>query len=115
VEVDPRNMSQGKNKGLLNYNNQHGMSSMKNTLLMNIFELCRRWGLFLLQTMAKTNEKQVAKKRRVVPPFQIIITNLILNLTKFLSKHVSIVNPIQLYIIICLSHNAIFWYSANTT
>jgi hypothetical protein len=36
--------------------------------------------------MAKTNEKQVAKKRRIVAPFQIIITNLIPNLTNIYVK-----------------------------
>jgi hypothetical protein len=65
--------------------------------------------------MAKTNEIQVAKKRRILPPFQIIITNLIPNLTNIMSKHVSTMNPIQLYKIICLSDDAIFWHSANTT
>ncbi len=65
--------------------------------------------------MAKTNEKQVAKRRRIVPPFHIIVTNLISNLTNIMSKHVSTMNPIQLYIIICLSYDGIFWCSANTT
>jgi hypothetical protein len=107
-------MSQGKNKGLLNYNNQHGMSSLKNTSNEHL-ELYRRWGLFLLQRMRKTNKNQVAKRRRIVPPFQIIITNLISNLTTIMSKHGSTMNPIQLYIIICLNHDAIFWCSASTT
>jgi len=29
VQVNVRNLSQGKNKGLLNYNNDHGTSSLK--------------------------------------------------------------------------------------
>jgi hypothetical protein len=38
------------------------------------FEIYRRWGFFFLQTMEICiNEKQVANKRKIVPPFQVTI------------------------------------------
>jgi hypothetical protein len=50
----------GSIKGLLNYNKNHGTSSLKKHVFNEHLEVYKRWGLFLLQTMVETvNERQV--------------------------------------------------------
>jgi hypothetical protein len=59
----------GSIKGLLNYNEDHGTSSLIKHTSNEHFNVYRRWGLFLLQTMAKTiNERQVTNKNNFFPP-----------------------------------------------
>jgi hypothetical protein len=58
VQVDVKNMSQGKNKGFLSYNKNYGTSSLKKHDFNEHPKVYRRWGLFLLQKILETiNEK----------------------------------------------------------
>jgi len=57
MQIDVKNLSQGKNKGLLTHNNQHGMNSLIKHTSNEDPKLYKKWGLFFLQIMVETNEK----------------------------------------------------------
>jgi hypothetical protein len=58
----------GSIKGLLNYNKNHGTRLLKKHVFNEHLEM-DRWGLFLLQTMAKiVNERQVTNKKNFFLP-----------------------------------------------
>ncbi len=42
IQVDVRNLFQGKNKRFLNYNNQHGTNSLKKHTFDEHLEMCKR-------------------------------------------------------------------------
>jgi hypothetical protein len=48
MQVDARNMFQGKNKRFIHHNKDHGTSSLKNHTFNEYLEVYKRWKLFLL-------------------------------------------------------------------
>jgi hypothetical protein len=72
VQVNVRNLSQGKNKGLLSYNNDHGTSSLKQHIFNEHHVMCIGGGfVFATNNGGNYHERQVTKKRIDIPPFQI--------------------------------------------
>jgi hypothetical protein len=62
----------GKHKGLMNYNKNHCTSALKKHSCHEHPNMYKKWGLFLLQKVAKTqSEKQGTKKRKIVLASQI--------------------------------------------
>jgi hypothetical protein len=58
MQVDVKNMSQGKNKGFISYNKNYGTSSLKKHVFNEHPKVYKRWGLFLLQIFLETiNDK----------------------------------------------------------
>ncbi len=53
MQVDVGNLSQEKHKGFLNYNKNHGTSSLKKHVCNEHLEAYKKWGFFSLQTMAR--------------------------------------------------------------
>ncbi len=63
----------GKHKRLVSYNKNHGVSTLKKYACHEHLDLYKKWGFFLLQKVIKTqSEKRGSKKKKIVPPFQII-------------------------------------------
>jgi hypothetical protein len=48
MQVDARNMFQGKNKKIIYHNKDHGTSSLKKHTFNEYVEVYKRWKLFLL-------------------------------------------------------------------
>lgn len=44
MEQNAKILSQGKNKGLLNYNNKHGTIFLEEHVCHEHVDLCKRWG-----------------------------------------------------------------------
>jgi hypothetical protein len=62
MQVDARNMFQGKNKRFIYHNKDHGTSSLKQHTFNEYLEVYKRWKLFLLYIVVEfVNERQVAK------------------------------------------------------
>jgi hypothetical protein len=63
IDVNAINVSHGKNKGLLNYNKNHGTSFLEKHVFHEHVEECSRWDLFLVQKLKEMdlNEKQQRK------------------------------------------------------
>jgi len=63
----------GKHKGVVGYNKNHGTNALKKHVCNEHPNLYKKWGLFKLQIVIKTqSEKQISKKQKFVPFFQII-------------------------------------------
>jgi hypothetical protein len=62
---------QGKHKGLVNYNKKNDINTLKKHACHEHLDLYKKWGLFFLQRVIKTqSEKCGSKKRKIVLPFQ---------------------------------------------
>jgi hypothetical protein len=63
----------GKHKGVVGYNKNHGTHALNKYVCNEHPNLYKKWGSLKLQIVIKTqSEKQVSKKRKIVPFFQII-------------------------------------------
>ncbi len=72
IQLEPID-AHGNHKGLMNYNKNHGTNALKKHACHEHPNLYKKWGLFLLQKVTKTqSEKQRTKKKKIVPPFQMI-------------------------------------------
>jgi hypothetical protein len=61
----------GKHKGLVNYNKNHDISTLKKHACHEHLYLYKNWGLFILQRVIEAqSEKCGSKKTKLVPPFQ---------------------------------------------
>jgi hypothetical protein len=73
IDVNAINVSHEKNKCLLNYNKDHGTSSLKKLVFHEHVEECKRWDLFLVQkAQGDGPQGETTKKRKNIPPFLII-------------------------------------------
>jgi hypothetical protein len=65
--------SNRKNKGLVSYNTWYGTSALKKHVTNKHVKKYRRWGLFVVQKSKDGgDQRQAVKKRKTIPPFQII-------------------------------------------
>ncbi len=66
--------AQGKHKGVVSYNKNHNISALKKCACREHLNLYKKWGLFLLLKVIKTqSERRGSKEKKIVPPFQITI------------------------------------------
>jgi hypothetical protein len=73
MQIDARNISKTKSNILLNYNKKHGTSLLKKQVSNGHLEESKRQGLFLIHIVIEMVKwKQVAKKRKIILPFQIM-------------------------------------------
>jgi len=49
---------QGKHKGLVNYNKNHGINALKKHACHEHLDLYKKWGLFLLQRVIETQSEK---------------------------------------------------------
>ncbi len=61
--------AQGKHKGLVNYNKNHGISILKKRACPEHPDLYKKWKLFLLQRVTKTKVKTRGQRRGKLSPF----------------------------------------------
>ncbi len=55
--------AQGKHKGLMSYNTNHGTRALKKHVHFEHLDLYNKWGVFLLQRLVETkNDKQSTKE-----------------------------------------------------